>query len=79
MRAKILKLDRKLFDGEITKVVVPATEGEICLLPHHMAIITTLCRGSVRVYRSGYTHPVIIKIDGGICSFSTNTATFIIH
>lgn len=79
MRAKILKLEKKLFDGEIAKVVLPAINGEMCLLPHHISIITILKKGAIKVFKPHNDHPVIIEIDGGLCSFSNNNAVLIVN
>lgn len=75
MRAKILNIDKKLFDGEITKIVVPAEVGELCVLPHHMQMITPMRAGDVRVYTPNSERPTTIHVNGGIFAFSNNVAT----
>lgn len=77
MRAKILRLEKKLFDGEIMKAVLPAAAGEMCLLPRHISIMTPLKKGVVKVFTPDSESPVCIEISGGLCSFSENTATII--
>lgn len=78
MRAKVLKIDKKLFDGEIVKVVVPAESGELCVLPHHMQMITSMREGDIRVYAPNVDRPTTIHTKGGIFAFSENTATVLV-
>lgn len=78
MRAKVLEIDKKLFDGEITKIVVPAEAGELCVLPHHMQMITSMREGDIRVYTPNVERPATIHTKGGIFAFSENTATVLV-
>jgi F-type H+-transporting ATPase subunit epsilon len=78
LRAKVLKLDKKLFDGKITKVVLPAVNGEMCILRNHMSIVTTLRKGDIKIFKPDGERPTIIEVDSGFCSFSDNNAVFIL-
>lgn len=78
MKVRVLELEKKLFDGEADKVIVPATEGEMCLLPNHISIITSMKSGKLKIYRKGIERPVSIPINSGVCSFSDNCAVFIL-
>jgi F0F1-type ATP synthase epsilon subunit len=76
---KILNLKEKLFDGEAIKVVLPAVGGEMCILPHHISLITALVPGTIRIFRAISDRVVSIKVTGGVCSFSNNSAVFILQ
>lgn len=78
MRAKVLKLSEKLFDGEVVKIIVPSKEGEMCLLPNHMSIMTPLREGMIKIFRPGIERPISIPVNAGLCSFFDNTAIFIL-
>ena len=78
MKVKVLELEKKLFDGDASKVVVPAIEGEMCLLPNHVSIITCLRKGIIKIYRNEIERPVSISINSGVCSFFNNSAVFIV-
>lgn len=78
MKAKVLKIDKKLFDGESIKIIVPASEGEICILPGHISIITYLKPGVLKIFKNDEERPFIAHVSGGICSFSDNSAVFIL-
>lgn len=78
MKVKVLELEKKLFDGEADKVIVPATEGEMCILPNHMSIVTPMKSGNLKIYRAGIERPLSFPVTSGVCSFSDNCAVFIL-
>lgn len=75
MRAKVLKIDKSLFDDEVIKIVIPGEIGELCILPHHMPIITSLKKGQIRIFTTKVDRPTVINVDGGVFSFSNDVAT----
>ncbi len=78
INVKVLQLEKKLFDGEASKVVLPSINGEMCILPNHISIITSLKIGVIKIYRDDIEKPVFIDVDSGVCSFSNNSAVFIL-
>jgi F-type H+-transporting ATPase subunit epsilon len=48
----VVTRERKIIDAEADEVVLPATDGEIGILPGHTPLLTTLRIGEMR-YRSG--------------------------
>ena len=79
MKIKVLDLQKKLFDGDALKVVVPSVEGELCLLPHHISILTKIVKGHIQIFRPDGDRPLSIEIvTDGICYFSRDQATFIL-
>lgn len=78
MKAKVLELEKTLFDGDTVKVIVPAEEGEMCILPGHISIFTSMKKGNIKIFRPGIDKPVSISIETGICSFSDDLAIFIL-
>ena len=79
MRAKVLELEKKIFDGDVTKIVVPAAGGEMCILPNHISIMTFLKRGTLKIFRPEGERPLTVSVDGGVCSFAENCAVFILN
>ncbi|MCR5225303.1 MAG: F0F1 ATP synthase subunit epsilon [Alphaproteobacteria bacterium] len=79
MKVKVLELEKKLYDGEALKVLVPAVEGEMCLLPNHISIVTSLSAGRICIFRPDSDRPISIDVSGGICSFANNQAVFILE
>jgi F-type H+-transporting ATPase subunit epsilon len=52
MRLEIVTAERILFEGDVDIVVAPGGDGELGVLPHHTAVMTTLLPGELR-YRIG--------------------------
>src|SRR5437868_14137059 len=50
----VVTRERKIIDTEVDEVVLPASDGEIGVLPGHTPLLTTLRIGQMR-YRSGST------------------------
>lgn len=78
MKVKVLEREKKLFEGEADRVVLPAVQGEMCILPHHMSIITPIVAGKLRIFRRGVERPLSIPVNSGVFSFSDDTAVFVL-
>jgi F-type H+-transporting ATPase subunit epsilon len=50
---KILTPDATLFSGEVKKVIVPATDGELGVLPRHAPLVSLLGMGELRATADG--------------------------
>ena len=55
IRCEIVSQDRTVFEDDVDIVVLPGTDGEMGILPHHAPLLTTLKYGliKVRIKRSG--------------------------
>ena len=76
MHLVIAKVDENLFDGEAASVTLPATEGEMTVLPEHEPFITTLKAGIITV-RSEEGEKTF-QIEGGILEVRPEGATVIL-
>ncbi len=57
----IVTRERKIIDVQVDEVVLPATEGELGVLPGHTPLLSTLKIGQLR-YRTGSTvHRIVIS------------------
>lgn len=63
LRLEVVTAEREVFAGDIDMVTAPGTEGELGILPHHAALLTTLRAGELRV-RSG-AEELALAIGGG--------------
>ena len=45
----IITPEKKMFNGEVTSVKLPGTNGEFEILNNHAPIVSTLCAGKIRV------------------------------
>ncbi|CAN5426347.1 hypothetical protein BH11BAC2_BH11BAC2_12170 [soil metagenome] len=49
MYLEIITPDKKVFEGEVTSVMVPGAKGRFQMLENHAAIISTLVNGKVKI------------------------------
>ncbi|MEP7263323.1 MAG: ATP synthase F1 subunit epsilon [Bacteroidota bacterium] len=70
MFLEIITPDRKVFEGEVTSVLVPGSNGQFQMLENHAAIISTLVNGKVKVKtKSGEEH---FDVHGGVVEMVKN-------
>jgi len=53
IRCEIVSQDRKVYEGDADIVVLPGSEGEMGILPHHAPVLTTLKYGIITVRNKG--------------------------
>ncbi|MEX2431654.1 MAG: F0F1 ATP synthase subunit epsilon [Dehalococcoidia bacterium] len=63
LHLEIITADRVLFEGPVDVVVAPGAEGQMAVLPHHAAVMTSLDPGELR-YRNGQEE-AYVAISGG--------------
>jgi len=52
LHLEIVTPERRAFEGDVDEVVVPGSEGELGILPHHAPLISMLGQGVLR-YKQG--------------------------
>ncbi|QQG37554.1 MAG: F0F1 ATP synthase subunit epsilon [Candidatus Kaiserbacteria bacterium] len=65
------------FDGRAASATIPTTAGEITVLPHHEAIVSTLKPGTITV-RETSGEQKTFPIDGGVLEVSGNRAVVLL-
>lgn len=75
IRCEIVTQDRSLYEGPADIVVVPGSEGEMGILPHHTPLLTTLDFGFVRVRHQGDEH--VFTIAGGVMEVRPEVVTIL--
>lgn len=70
MILEILTPDKKIFEGEVTSVTVPGTQGSFEVLNNHAPIISTLENGNVIIRGTGKEQK--FKINGGVIEVINN-------
>jgi F-type H+-transporting ATPase subunit epsilon len=50
---EIVTPEKRAFAGDVDEVIVPGTEGELGILPHHAPLVSTLGQGVLRLRREG--------------------------
>ncbi|HSY51960.1 MAG TPA: ATP synthase F1 subunit epsilon [Thermoanaerobaculia bacterium] len=57
----VVTRERKIIDIEVDEVVLPASDGEIGVLPGHTPLLTTLKIGQMRYRSGGVVHRLILS------------------
>ena len=70
---KITTPERVVYDEEVEQVTLPTAEGEITILPNHIALVASLVPGELKVKL--HDQDVIIAVSGGFVEFNNNNLT----
>ncbi|HLZ09747.1 MAG TPA: F0F1 ATP synthase subunit epsilon [Chloroflexota bacterium] len=70
LRLDVVTAERLVYSGDVDLVVAPGSEGELGILPHHAALMTTLKAGALRV-KTGQEE-VDLAIGGGFLEVRDN-------
>ena len=53
LHLEIVPPERRAFEGDVDEVIVPGSEGEMGILPHHAPLISLLGQGVLRLKSAG--------------------------
>jgi F-type H+-transporting ATPase subunit epsilon len=53
LRLEIVTPERLAYDDDVDAVILPGSEGELGVLPHHAPLLTTLGAGELRIRKGG--------------------------
>ena len=73
IRCEIVSQDRIVYQGDADIVVLPGTDGEMGILPHHAPLLTTLKYGIIKVRSQG--QETIFTVAGGIAEVQPDILT----
>ena len=71
MQLSIITPDRNVFEGQVSLVQLPGSEGSFELLDNHAPIIATLRAGQVKIQPQGQAEQ-LIHITGGVLEAQAN-------
>ncbi len=77
MFLEIITPDSKVFEGEVDAVKVPGSKGEFEVLNNHVAIISTLQTGTVKITNKESKHS--FKIDSGVIEVLKNKVIILVE
>jgi F-type H+-transporting ATPase subunit epsilon len=75
IRCEIVSQDRTVFQGLADMVLLPGTDGEMGILPHHAPLLTTLKYGIIKVRSQG--HEIFFTVAGGIAEIQPDIITIL--
>jgi len=75
IRCEIVSQDRTVFEGEADMVLLPGTDGEMGILPHHAPLLTTLKYGIIKVRLQA--QEAYFTVAGGIAEVQPEIVTIL--
>ena len=75
IRCEIVSQDRTVFQGNVDIVVLPGTEGEMGILPHHAPTLTLLKYGVIKVRHGGKED--LFSVAGGMAEIQPDIITIL--
>lgn len=73
IRCEIVSQDRTVFEEDVDIVVLPGTDGEMGILPHHAPLLTTLKYGLIKVRVKD--HEQVFTVAGGVAEIQPEIVT----
>jgi len=73
IRCEIVSQDRTVFEDDVDIVVLPGTDGEMGILPHHAPLLTTLKYGLIKVRMKDDEQ--IFTVAGGVAEIQPDIVT----
>lgn len=73
IRCEIVSQDRLVWEGDADVVVLPGTDGEMGILPHHAPLLSTLRFGVIKVRSHGREE--IFTVSGGVAEVQPEIVT----
>ena len=70
MEVQIITPDKTIFSGSADSVVVPGSDGQICILDNHAPLVSSMKKGQVKI-RSG-NEDQFFEIEGGVVEVLKN-------
>ena len=61
LQLEIVSPERRAFTDEVDMVVVPGSDGQLGILPHHTRLITALGIGELRIKKGGTEQSLLIS------------------
>jgi F-type H+-transporting ATPase subunit epsilon len=60
---RVVSVERSLFEGDVDFIVANGADGELGILPHHAALMTTLKPGALKITQGG--NETLLFVGGG--------------
>ncbi len=67
---KVLTVEKQFFDGDVDRIVVRTTQGDVGILPHHVPYVAALGVGSLIIIQNGERR--VAAVSGGFVDVSAD-------
>lgn len=73
LHLKIITPEKLIFEDEVNEVILPSSEGQLGILPHHANLMARLLPGELRIKKSGKEE--IMAVGDGFLQMVDNNLT----
>lgn len=77
MTLKIISSEDVVFEGEVSMVTLPGTNGSFTVLDHHASLVSTLTAGNIVYTASGES--VTLPVSGGLVDVDNNVVSVCLY
>ncbi|MCM1348183.1 MAG: F0F1 ATP synthase subunit epsilon [Firmicutes bacterium] len=78
MTLKIISSEDVVFEGEVTLVTLPGTNGSFTVLNNHASLVSTLTNGEI-LYKTPSGEELTQPVDGGIVDVDNNVVSVCLY
>lgn len=78
MTLKIISSEDVVFEGEVTMVTLPGTNGSFTVLKNHASLVSTLAQGNM-VYKTPAGEEISLPVDGGLVDVDNNVVSVCLY
>ena len=75
MKVIIITGEKEVYSDDVDVVVAPGIEGDLGILPHHAALITSLRPGQIMIRKNG--EETFLNVTGGFIEIMNNEVTIL--
>ena len=75
MKVVIITGEKEIYSDSADVLVAPGSEGDLGILPHHAALITSLRSGEIMIRKDG--EDTLLAVSGGFMEIMDNTVTIL--
>jgi F-type H+-transporting ATPase subunit epsilon len=79
MNLIVLSPDKKVFEGKVSRITVPGTEGEFEILDQHAALVSSLMEGTVVVNALDSKESFTLAIQNGFIEVLENQVSLMVQ
>ena len=75
MKVVIITGEKEVYSDDVDVIVAPGLEGDLGILPHHAALITSLRPGQIMIRKDG--EETLLAVSGGFIEIMNNKVTIL--
>jgi len=78
MRLEVVSTERRVFEGKVSRVLVPGSKGPFEILRNHAPIVSTLNAGTIKIIDNSGMES-LIEVKGGLVEVNNNSISILVE